>query len=110
VIDATHIELQGTTFVNAYISGGAVLDVTSSPNAVNPVCAISCSKDGGQSWGNPLIRSLGAQGKTKRVRASVKNMGLSSPAGDRWRIDVTDAVYTGFLGGTQSSDPREVGA
>jgi hypothetical protein len=27
----------------------------------------------------------------------------------RWRVDVTDAVYTGLLGGSQSSDPREVG-
>jgi hypothetical protein len=30
--------------------------------------------------------------------------------GDRWRLDVTDPVYVGFLGGTQSSNPREVGA
>jgi len=110
VIDATHIELQGSIFKNAYISGGVAIDVTSPPNAISPVCAISCSKNGGLGWGNPLVRSLGQQAKAKRTRASVKNMGLSGPMGDRWRIDITDPVPVAFLGGTQSSDPREVGA
>jgi hypothetical protein len=110
VIDATHIELQGSVFAHAYISGGVATDVTSPPTAINPSVAISISKDGAQSFGNPLIRSLGQQAKVKRQRASVKNMGLSGSMGDRWRLDVTDQVYVGFLGGTQSSDPREVGA
>jgi hypothetical protein len=108
VIDASHIELVGSVFKNAYTSGGIATDVTVPPNAVNPQVAISCSKDGGLSYGNPLVRSLGAQGKSKRTRASVKNMGQSGAIGDRWRLDVTDPVYCGFLGGTQSSDPREV--
>jgi hypothetical protein len=30
--------------------------------------------------------------------------------GCRWRIDVSDPVYTAFLQATQSSDPREIGA
>ena len=108
VIDDTHIELQQTVFVNAYISGGTAVDITKPAGAINPVCAISRSLDGGRSFGNPLIRSLGAQGKEKRTRASVKGMGLSGAIGDRWRVDVTDPVYVGFLGATQSSDPREV--
>jgi hypothetical protein len=110
LIDATHIELQASVFVNAYISGGTATDVTSPPQAINPTVAISCSKDGGQSWGNPLLRSLGPQGKIKRTRASVKNMGMSGPMGDRWRLDVTDPCYVALLGGTQSSNPREIGA
>jgi hypothetical protein len=110
LIDATHIELQGTVYENAYSAGGVAVDVTSPPQAVNPMVAISLSKDGGLNFGNPLIRSLGMQGRSLRARASVKNMGLSGPMGDRWRLDVTDPVYTGFMGGTQSSDPREVGA
>jgi hypothetical protein len=109
VIDATHIELQGTVFVNPYGSGGLAIDVTSPPNAINPQVAISLSKNGGQSYDLPSLRSLGQQGKIKRQRVSVKNRGLSGPLGDRWRLDVTDAVYVGFLGGTQSSDPRDVG-
>ncbi len=110
VINATTIELVGSVFVNAWTSGGVAVDLTSPPQAINPVCAVSTSLDGGLTWGNPLIRALGQQGRAKRSRASVKNMGLSSPMGNRWRLDVTDPVYTGFLMGTQSNDPREVGA
>lgn len=110
VIDATHIELQGTVFANAYTSGGLAVDVTSTPSATAPQVGISLSKDGGQNWGNPLLRQLGSQSNVLRQRASVKNMGLSGPMGDRWRLDVSDPVYTAFMGGTQSSDPRSVGA
>ncbi len=110
VIDGTHIELVGSVFKNAYISGGIAVDVTVPPSAVNPRVAVSCSKNGGLNFGNPLIRNLGVQSRSKFARASVKNMGLSGPMGDRWRLDVSDPVYTAFMGGTQSSDPREVGA
>lgn len=78
-------------------------------NIVSPTVAISMSKDGGISWGNPLLRSLGRQQLAKRARASVKNMGLSGPMGVRWRIDISDPVYTSFMKGTQSADPRQVG-
>jgi hypothetical protein len=77
---------------------------------LNPVCAISLSKDGGYTWGNPLIRALGPYGRAKRMRASVKSLGLSGPQGVRWRVDVSSAVYVGLLGATMSSDPREIGA
>ena len=90
---------------------GTLIDVTSPPNAINPSCAIYCSKDGGFNWGNPMIRYIGQQAKAKRSRASVKNMGQSGPMGDRWRIVITDPIPTvGFFGGTQSSNPKEVGA
>lgn len=110
VIDATYIELQGSVFANAYVSGGKAVDVTSSNSATQPQVAISVSKDGGLTWGNPLLRQIGQQGKSLRQRASVKNMGLSGTMGVRWRLDVTDPVYVGFFGGVQSSDPRIVGA
>jgi hypothetical protein len=109
VIDATHVELQGTVFVDPYVGGGVVVDVTAPPNAVSPQVAISLSKNGGVHWGNPLIRAIGQQSKTLRQRATVKSMGLSGPMGARWRLDISDPVYTGFFGGTQSSDHREVG-
>jgi hypothetical protein len=109
VIDGMHVELQGVPFVHAYVSGGVVSNVTPPPTAVQPVCAISMSKDGGVSWGNPLVRQLGRQARSLRVRASVKNMGLTGVQGARWRVDVTDPVYVGFLGATQANDPRYVG-
>uniref|UniRef100_UPI0030D7F3C4 hypothetical protein n=1 Tax=Pseudomonas proteolytica TaxID=219574 RepID=UPI0030D7F3C4 len=45
-VDANHIELQGSVFANAYVSGGTVTDVSSPPEAVAPQVAISCSTDG----------------------------------------------------------------
>jgi hypothetical protein len=112
LIDAHHIDLVGSAFVNAYSNGGVVTDLSiiPPPNVQNPVAAVSCSKDGGISFDIPTIRSLAPQGKTKRYRVSIKNRGITSSQGDRWRIDVTDAVYTALMKGTQSSDPREVGA
>jgi hypothetical protein len=108
VVDATHIELQGTVFVHAYTAGGIATDITAPPGAVNPNCAISCSRDGGVNFDVPSIRALSPQGKTLRSRASVKNRGQSGAMGVRWRCDITDPVYRGLLGATMSSDPREV--
>lgn len=107
LIDTTHIEIP-VKFVNAYTSGGTVTDITAPQGAVNPQCAISCSKNGGTSFDIPSIRSLSPQGKVRRARASVKNRGQSGAMGVRWRIDITDPVYRGLMGATMSSDPREV--
>jgi hypothetical protein len=109
VINTFQIDLVGSVFANAYTSGGLVTDLSSPPGAINPQCAISCSKDGGQTYDIPSIRSLAPQGKVRRSRASVKNRGQAGAAGVRWRIDITDPVYRGLMGGTMSSNPREVG-
>lgn len=109
VVDAFTIDLRNTVFANAYTSGGIAVDITQPPNVVDPTVAISMTKDGGYNWGNPLLRSLGQQQRSLRIRASVKSMGLSGPVGNRWRLDVTDPVYTAFLNATQASDPRYVG-
>lgn len=108
VVDVNHIELQGTVFVHAYVSGGIATDITAPAGAMNPNCAISCSRNGGVTFGNPLIRSLMPQGKVRRSRASVKNQGQAGAMGVRWRIDITDPVYRGFMAATMSEDPREV--
>lgn len=108
VIDANHIELVGSKYVNAYTSGGTVSDLTAPVGAASPQCAISCSKDGGITFDNPSVRSIYPQAKTKRARATAKNRGQAGPMGVRWRIDITDPVYRGFLGATMSADPREV--
>ena len=110
VIDATDVELQGTVFANAYVSGGTITDLTAAPNVQNPTVAISTSKDGGLNWGNALVRSLNQQSASLRGRAMVANMGLSGAMGNRWRLDVSDPVYCSFLGGTQSSELRMVGS
>jgi hypothetical protein len=109
VFDAFNIELAGTVFVNAYTSGGTVVDVSVPDNVVNPRVAISMTKNGGLTFDNPSLRALGQQGKSQRVRASVKARGQSGPMGVRWKLQVSDPVYVSFLKGTMSSNPREVG-
>jgi hypothetical protein len=70
----------------------------------NPQVAISWCDDGYR-WKYPVLRTLGAQAKAGQ-RVTVLNAGISGPRGRRWRMDVTDPVYGGFINGTQSSDPR----
>jgi hypothetical protein len=108
VVDATHIELAGTVFANAYVSGGTATDITAPVGAAAPNCSISCSKNGGRSFDIPSIRSLAPQAKTLRSRASVKNRGQAGPAGVRWRVVITDPVFRGLMGATMSSSPRDV--
>lgn len=109
VVDATHIDLQATVFVNAYTSGGTVTGLTTTASQQNPVVAISMSKDGGLNWGNPLARPLGAQSKVLRGRVSVTNMGFTGTMGARFRLDCTDAVFVSLMGGTMSSEVRVPG-
>jgi len=107
VVDATHIELQGSVFVHAWTSGGTATDVTAPPNVINPMVAISWSDNGGLLWKNPLLRSLGQQGQSRNTRVSVKHTGLTGPVGRRWRLDITDPVNAPFMSATQSDDPAQ---
>ena len=75
------------------------------PTYTNPQVAISISNDGGLNFSNPLLRSLGVQANGVQ-RVWVTNMGQSGAQGDRWRMDVSDPVYSSFMNATQSSDPR----
>lgn len=108
VVDATHIDIP-IPFVNAFVSGGRVTDITATQTEINPQVAISCSKDGGTTYDNPSVRAVGQQGQVQRQRATVKNRGQSGPVGVRWRIDATDPVYTAMLSATMSADPRDRG-
>lgn len=105
VVDATHIELQGTVFVHAWTAGGVVTDVTATNDMIDPQAAISVSKNGGQDWSPPALRALGKQAKPL-TRVKVGPLGLSGTQGVRFRWDVSAAAYCGFLGSTMSDDPR----
>lgn len=107
VIDATHIELQGSVFVHAWTAGGTATDVTAPPNVINPMVAISWSDNDGLIWKNPLLRSLGPQGASKTTRVVVKHTGMSGPQGRRWRLDITDPVNAPFMSASQSDNPAE---
>jgi hypothetical protein len=87
-------------------STGAGIATGAAPNIINPSVAISWSDDDGVNWKNPIVRSLGLQGKSLRTRISVKNTGLSGPQARRWRLDDTDCAAP-FMSAKQSDDPRE---
>lgn len=87
-------------------STGAGLATAASANVVNPSVAISWSDDNGITWKNPIVRSLGLQGKSLRTRISVKNTGFSGPQARRWRLDDTDCAAP-FMSATQDDDPKE---
>lgn len=75
------------------------------PQETTPKVEISWSDDGGRTWSNPLVRDLGRQSEGN-VRITLLNTGVTGPYGRRWRIDVFDPVYVGFMGATMSADPR----
>jgi hypothetical protein len=107
VIDATNIELQGTVFAHAWTSGGTATDVTAPPNVSSPQVAISWSDDGGVTWGNPILRSLGQQDIAKTTRIVLSRCGISGAMGRKWRLDVTDPVNSSFMNATQSDNPAK---
>lgn len=81
------------------VAGGA------DPIETDPTVEISCSTDGGLTYNVPWLRKLGRQSVTTRV-PPIFNCGISRGNGHRWRVDVSDPVDVGFLGGTQNSDLR----
>jgi hypothetical protein len=71
----------------------------------DPIVAISWSLDGGTSWGVPILRKLGAQGRAN-TRVTVNNLGLAGPAGIRFRLDVPDPVYVSLTDATTTVELR----
>lgn len=76
------------------------------PIATNPQCGISWSKDGGVTWGNPLLRDLGRQA-TANKQITLRRMGIAGVHGIRFRLDVSDPVPFSWMGGDMSADLRK---
>jgi hypothetical protein len=74
------------------------------PIATNPDVAISWSNDGGITYGNEFIRQLGTQATASRV--TMFRSGMTGVQGRRWRLRISDPVYSAFLGGTQDMAMR----
>lgn len=89
----------------AFSPGTAVVTGTD-PIQTDPTVQISWSHDGGDNWGVPLFRKLGKQ-KRSETRVTVTRAGLSTAFGHRWRLQVSDPVYVGFMGGTQDATLRD---
>lgn len=78
------------------------------PIATDPDVEISWSDDGGTTWSNPILRKLGRQATPIQLISLVSCTGRSTWHGRRWRLDISNPVYAGFLFATQSDDPRVV--
>jgi len=101
------LSLLGSFFTNAYVSGGTVVNITPlDPIETNPTVEISWSDDGGQTYSAPLQRKLGRQATTRALISLISCTGRSSWNGRRWRIDISDPVYVGFLFATQAENPK----
>lgn len=68
------------------------------PVETDPKVDVSWSDDGGYSWSTPWQRDLGPQAETLN-RVTVLNTGISGPMGRRWRLQVSDPVWFGMMGG-----------
>jgi hypothetical protein len=76
-----------------------------SQNEQLPQVSISWSDDGGRTWSVPLMRSLGVLADGS-VRVNASGLGQTGVVGRRWRVDVGDGVYVGFIGSTQFTSVR----
>jgi hypothetical protein len=70
-----------------------------------PRVEISWSLNGGASYGQPVLRRLGAPGHFNS-HPSVLSSGLSRGQGVRYRLRVSDAVHVGLSGGVIDPEPR----
>lgn len=76
------------------------------PIQTDPTVEISWSDDGGTIYRAPILRKLGRQARTTGLVSLVACTGRSSWNGRRWRLDIADPIYVGFMGGTQAESPR----
>jgi len=77
----------------------------SDPDQTDPTVEISWSDDG-LLWSSPVQRKLGRQSQTVALISLIAETGRAAWMGRRWRIDISDAVYAGFLYGQQSDSSR----
>lgn len=89
-----------------YFTTGVGISTGRDPDQTDPTVEISWSDDGGITWSFPILRKLGRQSVPTQLISLVSCTGRTSWMGRRWRLDISDAVYAGFLFGTQSDDPR----
>lgn len=71
----------------------------------DPKVEISWSLDGGESWGDPVLRSLGGPGKTLS-HPYILNSGLSRGQGVKYRLRVSDPVHVGLNGAVIDVEQR----
>ena len=107
LVSAGVIELIGSTFTNAWTSGGTLTELSAvDPIETHPTVEISWSDDGGQTYWAPIVRQLGQQSQTRELVSLIACTGRSGWHGRRWRLDIADPVHVSFMGGYQNVSPK----
>lgn len=84
--------------VEIYATRGVGIAAGHDPDQTDPTLELSLSPDGGQTWKAPRQGKLGRQ-SVMTGRLAFNNLGIAFPQGARLRIDVSDAVPVGIMGG-----------
>ncbi len=74
------------------------------PIETNPQVSISWSDDGGVTFGNPLLRSLGTQGE--QVSIDIWRTGLTGRQGRQWKLQMSDPAELSLIGGSMFGESR----
>jgi len=74
------------------------------PIETKPVVAIRWSDDGGVTWSQPIMRSLGGQGNT--VPIDIFRVGLTGREGRMWELTIADPVDAVLYGGAMNVTER----
>lgn len=83
---------------------GVGVDQGAAPIETTPRVSISWSDDGGQTFGNALLRDLGTQGEQRRI--DINRTGLTGRNGRQWKLQVSDPVECVFFGGSMDAVER----
>ncbi|BCJ90359.1 hypothetical protein IZ6_10940 [Terrihabitans soli] len=75
------------------------------PIETDPVVRIRYSDDGGNSFSQPIERSLGRHAKFD-TRITVNRLGLTGPFGRVYELEVSDPVYVGLLTASHEAEAR----
>ena len=79
-------------------------DTGAYPIETNPQIGIALSFDGGRTFGNPWLRSLGTQGQITPI--DVNRCGNSKRFGVQWELTVSDPVEVTLYGGAMDIEER----
>jgi hypothetical protein len=80
------------------IMSGVGIATGADPIETNPVVSISWSRDGGVTFGSPVIREIGAQGEYRKA-VRVNRLGTASAKGAQIRLSCSDPRPISLFGG-----------
>lgn len=83
---------------------GVGRDAGIDPIETHPRVLISWSNDGSRTWSNPLERELGSEGQN--VTIEINRAGIAPARGRQWRLQISDPVEIGLLGGAMDVQER----